>query len=56
MEKQADEKHGIFDDDDLDTAIANVDDTGMVKSQQELLQVEETEDLPPPDEPQEPLP
>ncbi len=38
MERQADEKHGIFDDDDLDTAIANADDTGMVRSQQVIVE------------------
>jgi hypothetical protein len=46
MEKQPDEKHGLFDDDELDTAIANVDDTGMVKSQQQIFEGEEHEHLP----------
>jgi hypothetical protein len=46
MEKQPDEKHGLFDDDGLDTAIGNVDDTGMVKSQQQIIEGEEIEHLP----------
>lgn len=47
MEKQPDEKHGLFEDDDLDQAIANVDDTGMVKTQQQIFEGEEVEHLPP---------
>lgn len=47
MEKQADDKHGLFDNDDLDRAIANVDDTGMVKSQQQIVEEDELEHLPP---------
>lgn len=50
MEKQPDEKHGLFEDDDLDTAIANVDDTGMVKSMQEIREGEEAAHLPPPED------
>jgi hypothetical protein len=50
MEQDAHEKHGLFDNDDLDEAIANVDDTGMVKSMQEIREGEEAEHLPPPDE------
>jgi hypothetical protein len=59
MEKEPNEKHGLLDDDDLDEAIANVDDTGMVKSMQEIRIGEEIEHLPPEDdsqEPEEPLP
>jgi hypothetical protein len=59
MEKQPDEKHGLFEDDDLDTAIANVDDTGMVASMQQIRQEEELEALEAdaePAEPEEPLP
>jgi len=59
MEKQPNEKHGLLDDDDLDEAIANVDDTGMVKSMQQIRIGEESEHLPPADEsqePEEPLP
>jgi|GEM_PF-5226330 len=48
MENQPERKGGLFDDDDLDSAIANVDDTGIVKSQQQL--VEEQEQLPPDDD------
>jgi hypothetical protein len=50
MEKQPDKKRGLLDDDDLDSAIANVDDTGMVKTEQELLEAEELRHLPPEDE------
>lgn len=50
MEKQPDEKHGLFEDDGLDTAIANVDDTGMVKSQQQILEGEEIKHMPHEDE------
>ena len=46
MEKQPDEKHGLFERDELDDAIANVDDTGMVKSEQQIVQAEELEHLP----------
>jgi len=46
MEKQPDEKHGLFEDDGLDRAIANVDDTGMVKTQQQIFEGEEVEHLP----------
>ena len=46
MEKQPDEKHGLFEDDGLDQAIANVDDTGMVKTQQQIFEGEEVEHLP----------
>jgi hypothetical protein len=46
MEKQSDEKHGLFEDDELDDAIANVDDTGMVKTQQQIIETEELESLP----------
>lgn len=46
MEKQPDEKRGLFGDDDLDAAIANVDDTGLVKSQQQIVEVNELEHLP----------
>jgi hypothetical protein len=38
-------KHGpghIFDDDELDDAIANADDTGMVRTQQQQIVEEET--------------
>jgi hypothetical protein len=45
MEKQPDDKHGVFDDDDLDEAIANVDDTGMVKTQQQIVEGQELEEL-----------
>ncbi len=38
MEKQQDEKRGLIDDDELDTAIANADDTGMVKTQQLIVE------------------
>lgn len=48
MEKQPDEKHGLINDDELDTAIANADDTGMVRSQQLIVQEDELEHLPPP--------
>lgn len=48
MEQHPHEKHGrIFEDDDLDEAIANVDDTGMVKSQQQIIEEDELEHLPP---------
>jgi hypothetical protein len=47
MEKQPDERHGVFDDDELDEAIANADDTGMVRSQQVIIQGEEAANLPP---------
>lgn len=50
MEKQPDERHGVFDDDDLDKAIANADDTGMVRSQQVIIQEEEAANLPSEDE------
>ncbi|HET6895162.1 MAG TPA: hypothetical protein VFH72_07275 [Candidatus Baltobacteraceae bacterium] len=59
MEKEPNEKHGLLDDDDLDQAIANVDDTGMVRSMQEIRIGEEAEHLPPESdsqEPEEPLP
>ena len=59
MEKQPDEKHGLFEDDGLDDAIANVDDTGMVRTQQQIVEGQELEELAPeagPDEPEEPLP
>lgn len=56
MEKQPDEKHGLFEDDDLDEAIANVDDTGMVKSMQEIREGEEVEHMPPPEQPEEETP
>lgn len=46
MEKQPDDKHGLFENDDLDKAIANVDDTGMVKTQQQIFEGEEVEHLP----------
>jgi hypothetical protein len=46
MEKQPDDKHGLFEDDELDTAIGNVDDTGMVKSQQQIVEGEEIEHMP----------
>ena len=46
MEKQSDDKNGLFDNDDLDDAIANADDTGMVKSEQQLFEVEELKHLP----------
>jgi hypothetical protein len=45
MEKHPEEKPGLFEDDDLDEAIANVDDTGMVKSQQQIVEGEEVENL-----------
>jgi hypothetical protein len=45
MEKQPDKKQGLLDDDDLDQAIGNVDDTGMVKTQQEIVEGEEVEHL-----------
>ena len=45
MEKQPNE-HGLFEDDDLDDAIANVDDTGMVKSMQQIREGEEAEHMP----------
>lgn len=48
MDKRDDEKPGLFEDDDLDQAIANVDDTGMVRSMQEIREGEEAEHLPPP--------
>jgi hypothetical protein len=51
MEKQPNE-HGIFKNDDLDDAIANVDDTGMVKSMQQIREGEEAEHMPPPDRPE----
>jgi hypothetical protein len=47
MEKQPEKDRGLFADDDLDEAIANVDDTGMVKSMQEIREGEEVEHLPP---------
>ncbi|HET9095933.1 MAG TPA: hypothetical protein VFN37_04685 [Candidatus Baltobacteraceae bacterium] len=50
MEKQPDDKHGLFEDDELDTAIANVDDTGMVRSQQQILEGEELRHMPQEDE------
>lgn len=50
MEKHPQEKQGLFEDDGLDVAIANVDDTGMVKSQQQIIEGEEIEYLP--EEPQ----
>lgn len=46
MEKQPDKKHNLFEDDDLDTAIGNVDDTGIVKSQQQIVEGVEVEHLP----------
>ena len=52
MDKQPNEKHGLFEDDDLDTAIANVDDTGMVKSMQEIREGEDVEHMPPPEAPE----
>jgi hypothetical protein len=51
MEKQPNEKRGLFEDDDLDEAIANVDDTGMVKSMQEIREGEEVEHMPSPEQP-----
>lgn len=56
MEKQPDEKRGLFGDDDLDDAIANADDTGMVRQQQVLIQEDELEHLPPEDEDEAPSP
>ena len=56
MEKRPDEKRGLFEDDDLDDAIANVDDTGMVRSMQEIREGEEAEHLPMPDESEEETP
>lgn len=41
MDKQADDKHGLFEDDELDEAIANADDTGIVRSQQQIVEAEE---------------
>jgi hypothetical protein len=46
MEKQPDERHGVFDDDELDEAIANADDTGMVRAQQLIIAEEESANLP----------
>lgn len=46
MEKQRDKDHGLFEDDDLDTAIGNVDDTVIVKSQQQIVEGVEIEHLP----------
>jgi hypothetical protein len=55
MEKQQpDERHGVFDDDELDNAIANADDTGMVRGQQVVVEEEELENLPPETESNEP--
>ncbi len=54
MEKQADDKGGLFADDDLDQAIANVDDTGVVKTQQQIVEGEEIEHLPPEQEDESP--
>ena len=56
MEKQPNEKRGLFDNDELDDAIANVDDTGMVKSQQPLIEDDEIESLPPQEEEEEESP
>jgi len=47
MEKQPDEKHGLFEDDGLDEAIGNVDDTGIVKTQQQIVEGQELEELVP---------
>lgn len=48
MEKQPDEKRrGLFENDELDTAIGNVDDTGMVTSEQQITQGLEVEHLTP---------
>ena len=46
----------MFDDDDLDTAIANVDDTGLVRSQQQIVEEDELEHLPPEEEQEEETP
>jgi hypothetical protein len=55
MEKQQpDERHGVFDNDELDEAIANADDTGMVRTQQVLVEEEELEHLPPETESEQP--
>lgn len=47
MEKRPGNEHGLFENDELDEAIANVDDTGMVKSQQQIVEEEQLEELPP---------
>ena len=49
MEKQPNDK-GLFEDDDLDQAIANVDDTGMVKTAQQIVVGQEIEHLEQPEE------
>jgi hypothetical protein len=54
MKKKPGERHGVFEDDDLDNAIANVDDTGMVKSERLIFEAEELEHLPPESESEEP--
>lgn len=54
MEKQPNEKPGLFENDELDDAIANVDDTGMVRSQQQIVEGEELEHLPPEQEDESP--
>lgn len=47
MEKQPDQKRGgLFDNDELDKAIANVDDTGMVTTEQQIVEGLEIEHLP----------
>ncbi|HLI95465.1 MAG TPA: hypothetical protein VKT72_05170 [Candidatus Baltobacteraceae bacterium] len=49
MEKQPNEERGLLEDDDLDQAIADADDTGMVRSMQQLFEEEEIEHMPPPE-------
>lgn len=51
--QQPHERRDVFEDDDLDNAIANVDDTGMVRGEQQIFEVEELEHLPPESESEE---
>lgn len=41
MENDIEKTNTVFDDDDLDTAIANADDTGMVAQRQVVVESEE---------------
>ena len=41
MDNDIDKTHTVFDDDDLDTAVASADDTGMISQRQTVVQSEE---------------
>lgn len=42
MDNDIEKTNTVFDDDELDTAIANADDTGMVAQRQVVIQTEDT--------------